>query len=391
MRSEQEVPDLSLKPESLAGKRVCFISPSAYPLLDPSYGGGWSGGAEAQFTTVARELSRAGLDVHFIVGDFGQPNRMELGGLTIHRAAFRYMGGSNKYLLPDWLRLLRILRDIQADYHLIKVPRHLLLLLGLHCKLHGGCLIFVGQKDSDFDESQVCKHEGRLGWWLYRAGMRLVSAVVAQTETQQVGFRQIFSKDSVVVRNVLTLEDDTDIKKDDYVLWVGNSSEDKQSHLVPELARALPHIRFRMIMSGSYRGADAFIRAHLNELPNLEYLGSVPFNEISRHYKHARLFISTSRCEGFPNTFLQSWQYRTPVISLMVDPDNVIERHELGRLSGDLENMVRGIQEIYGDSVLCERLGSNAHRYAYEHHSLKAAVNGYIGLLANMNDCRHAV
>ena len=78
---------------TLKGKRICFISPSAYPLLDASSGGGWSGGAEAQFVTMAKKLSSAGLDVHFIVGDFGQKKKVVINGLTIHRASFRYMGG----------------------------------------------------------------------------------------------------------------------------------------------------------------------------------------------------------------------------------------------------------------------------------------------------------
>ena len=385
MKPERGLPASDSELGRLVGKRVCFISPSAYPLLDPSFGGGWSGGAEAQFVTIGRELSRAGLDVHFVVGDFGQPPRSVIGNLTLHRAAFRYMGGSNKYILPDWLRLFSILREIRADYHFIKVPRHLLLLLGLYCKLHGGHLIFVGQKDSDFDEELIRKHEGALGWWLCRNGMRFVSAVIAQTETQRTGFRQTYGKDSRVVRNVLTLEPSDDVHKEEYILWVGNSSADKQSHLVPDLARALPGVQFRMIMSPGKSGdADAYIREQARGIPNLHYLGSIPFGEIAVHYKHARIFISTSRCEGFPNTFLQSWQYRTPVVSLMIDPDNAIARYGLGRVSGSIDKMVEDIRELSADLAQCEELGANATRYAYRFHSLDAAVESYLRLLKGL-------
>jgi len=375
-------PDLS----AFAGKRVCFISPSAFPLLDPSIRGGWSGGAEAQFITIGRALSAAGLDVHFVVGDFGQPVQVKLGGLTIHRAAFRYMGGSNKYLLPDWFRFMRILRRTRADCHFIKVPRHLLILLGMHCKLHGGNLVFVGQKDSDLDEAIIRSQEGKLGWYLYRKGVRIANAVIAQTEVQQAGFQSLFGKESVIVRNVLTLEDDDDISKSNYVLWVGNSSDDKQGYLVPELARSLPDVKFRMIMALSQGSDDSFIKEQSKELSNLDYIGSVPFGEIAEHYKRARLFISTSKCEGFPNTFLQSWQYRTPVVSLMIDPDGVIKKHNLGRLSGDFETMVRDIRELYEDSALCSELGSNAHQYAYQNHSLESAVQGYMHLLSRLQE-----
>lgn len=372
-------------PSFLHGKRVCFISPSAYPLLVPSAGEGWTGGAEAQLCTIGRELSRLGLDVHFIVGDWGQADRVEVDGITIHRATFRYMGGSNKYVLPDWWRIFGLLRLIRADYHFIKVPRHLLFLIGLYCRTNGGKLVFVGQKDSDLDERVIRSHEGAPGWWLYRTGMRLAATVVAQTETQQAGFQKVFGKSSTVIRNVLTLEDDDAVVKQDYVLWVGNSTDDKQPQLVPALARALPDVPFRMIMSKSHgRTDDSYIRDQLPELPNLDYRGTVPFSEIAQHYKQARLFISTSKCEGFPNTFLQAWQYRTPVVSLLVDPDRVIERLRLGRVSSEFDRMVQDIRALQGDPDLCSELGENAHRYAYGYHSMESAVQGYCDLLAGL-------
>ena len=61
---------------ALAGKKVCIISPSAYPLLDPDAGEVLTGGAEAQLCAIGREFSRAGLDVHFIVDDYGQAKRV---------------------------------------------------------------------------------------------------------------------------------------------------------------------------------------------------------------------------------------------------------------------------------------------------------------------------
>lgn len=373
-------------PSCLQGKRVCFISPTCYPLLDPSFGGGWGGGAEIQLVTIGRELSRAGLDVHFIVDDYGQAERVGVGGMTAHRAAFRYMGGSKLYLLPDWWRIFRILRKIRVDYCLIKVPPHLLSLLGLYCRLHGAKLIFIGQKDSDLDEQRIRRNEGAPGWWLYSMGLGMTDAVVAQTETQRKGFRDMFGKDAMVIRNVLTLEKGDAAGKEDYVLWVGNNTDDKQAHLVPELARALPDIRFRMIMSlESVRRGDSFIRDQLKDVPNLEYLGTVPFGEIAEHYKRARLFISTSRCEGFPNTFLQSWQCRTPVVSLLVDPDGVIMRHNLGRLSGTMENMIHDIRELHAAPALCEKLGDNAYGYAAEYHSLESVVRSYCDLFGELD------
>ena len=368
------------------GKKVCFISPSAYPLLDPDASGGLSGGAETQLCTIGRSLSSRGYDVHFIVDDYGQPDKVAVAGMTAHRCAFRYMGGSNLYVLPDWMRLYRLLGRVDADYHLVKVPRHILFLLGIFCRLNKRYLVFIGQKDSDLDESVIRSHEGAKGWWLFRKGMELANAVVAQTEFQRRGFAEQYDVDATVIPNVLTLDGTSEARKGDYVLWVGNSTEDKRPHLVVELARALPHIRFRMIMAmAPTRPNDDFIRSRLPEVPNLDYLGHVPFSEISEHYQKARLFISTSRCEGFPNTFLQAWQFRTPVVSLNVDPDSVIERYRLGRLSGTFERMIEDIRDLYDGGDTREELGRNAYRYAHANHSLESATTAYVKLFRRLD------
>lgn len=362
-------------------KKICFISPSAYPLLDPDYGGGWSGGAEAQFVTLARGLQNEGYEVHFIVGDFGQKSRVVIDGITLHKSSLRYMGGSKAWMPLDLVRFLLVLAAVRADYHLIKVPRHLMILIATHCKLFGGELIFVGQKDTDIDEAIIRRQEGNLGWRLYRKAISMAAAVVAQTETQQRGFRELFGKSSSVIRNVLTLEQDPSPVKQDYVLWVGNSTADKQSQLVPEIVSALPDIQFRMIMSKSAGTDDSHIRDAAEKLDNFEYIGQVPFSEIADYYKGAALFISTSRCEGFPNTFLQSWQYRTPVVSLMVDPDDVTERYTMGRVSGSIEKMISDISEFMGDDQLRLDCGNNAYDYVQREHSEEAVLRAYLEML----------
>jgi len=382
--SEKDLSNFDIN--AIKGKRVCFISPNAFPLLDSSVAGGCSGGAEAQFVTMAKELVKMGLEVHFIVGDYGQAEQVTFEGINVHRASFRYMGGSKKYLIPDWIILYRLLKKIQADFHFIKVPRHLLLLLGIYCKFNHAKLIFVGQKDNDLDEQLVRSLDGPIGWFLYRKGINLVRAIVAQTEVQKKGFKALFNKESIVVRNVLTLEDEDVQEKDDYILWVGNSSTDKQGELVPEIARRLPEINFKMIMSISpSQKDDTFVSEQAKTLENFDYIGSVPFSEISRYYKRSRVFISTSKCEGFPNTFLQSWQYKTPVVSLLVDPDGVIEKHQLGFLSGDMDTMVNNIKTIYNDADLLDKLSKNSYRYAYDYHSLDSAVKNYCQLMIDLS------
>jgi len=55
--------------------------------------------------------------------------------------------------------------------------------------------------------------------------------------------------------------------------------------------------------------------------------------------------INTSNFEGFPNIFLEAWATGVPVISLNVDPGNVIKKRRLGICcEGSLERMKAAIE-----------------------------------------------
>ena len=74
--------------------------------------------------------------------------------------------------------------------------------------------------------------------------------------------------------------------------------------------------------SPSYRDR---VLDELRATPNIEYLGQVAPERAQQLMADAALLLSTSDEEGFPNTFVQAWSSGTPVVSLKVDPDGVIQ------------------------------------------------------------------
>jgi glycosyltransferase involved in cell wall biosynthesis len=86
----------------------------------------------------------------------------------------------------------------------------------------------------------------------------------------------------------------------------------------------------------------------------------------------ARL-LSTSDEEGFSNTFLEAWSSGTPVISLKLDPDHIIERQELGTAPGTVERAIADIMALMDAPQQRDAIAVRARRYVAETHS-EAAV-----------------
>jgi glycosyltransferase involved in cell wall biosynthesis len=169
------------------------------------------------------------------------------------------------------------------------------------------------------------------------------------------------------------------------VLWISNFKyHQKQPHLFVELAK-----RFRdkkdvsFVMIGGSIGREDEFRNFLekvNTVPNLSYLGQVSQDEVNLHLRKGHILINTSRFEGFPNTFVQAWLREVPVISLNVDPDNILIREKIGFCSKSFEKLVNDVTTLVENKVLREEMGKRAHQYAETNHTIDKMVEKLVKL-----------
>ena len=102
----------------------------------------------------------------------------------------------------------------------------------------------------------------------------------------------------------------------------------------------------------------------------IEVTGEIPISEVNKILSQSHLLINTSEMEGFSNTFIQAWMRKVPVISLNVDPDNILRQKHLGFCSGNFTQLVKDTRLLIKNHLLREKMGSNARQYAVENHSL---------------------
>jgi len=72
------------------------------------------------------------------------------------------------------------------------------------------------------------------------------------------------------------------------------------------------------------------VRRAAQALPNVRFLGPVPFHDVRRLFERARMLVGTSEIEGVPNTYLQAWGHGTPVVAYL-DPEHLISENRLGK------------------------------------------------------------
>ena len=92
---------------------------------------------------------------------------------------------------------------------------------------------------------------------------------------------------------------------------------------------------------------------------------------------NAALLLSTSDAEGFPNTFVQAWSSGTPVISLEVDPDHIIERAGLGALSGTVQGAIADIEKFLASTSLRDQIARRARKFIVQNNSAAAVVRSF--------------
>ncbi len=161
------------------------------------------------------------------------------------------------------------------------------------------------------------------------------------------------------------------------VVWVANIKPNKQPEYFVDLARRLSGIeRVRFVMVG--RPADGpyqrQLASRMQGLKKLEYVGEQPIDEVNRIIAKSHILVNTSKYEGFPNTFVQAWLRRVPVVSMNIDPDGVLGIHKLGFHSGTFDDLVRDTKRLVEDADLRRRMGMAAEVYAIANHSIDANI-----------------
>ena len=253
--------------------------------------------------------------------------------------------------------------------------------------------IFATAFDSDVHPRRALSLRHR--WWLlYAWGLAHTDRIFVQHGEQRAALASPWRAKAYVVPSIASSI--TDVKphaaRAKYVAWVGMLRQPKRPDLLIDIARKAPSLHFVVCGAPSTHrspiGYGERIVSKLQTLPNVKYLGQVEPKRAQQVLAEAAMLLSTSEAEGFPNTFLQAWSSGTPVVSLKIDPDRVIEQVGLGTVSVTMEDAIAAINALINSPQQREEIAIRARQYVLEHHS-EAAVLAAFEHAIQSSEIRH--
>lgn len=367
-RSEQTLP---------AQRHLCFVAPHLWPVLSRDTRIPMVGGAEVQQSILARAFARAGYRVSVITLDFGQPQRSEIDGITVHKT-FRSADGVPvlRFLHPRLTSTWRALKQADADIYYVRSASMLAGIVARYCRRYGRRCVYAGASDADFvpGHRQIRLARDRL---LYEHGLRSVDHIVVQNQTQLESCRRNFGRAATLIPSCYELPAGSGNAAKELVLWAGTVHDNKRAELFLELARRLPQRRFVLIGGpghGSTSGSPGYyqrIRSAAAALPNVECTGFLPLAQAETWFDRARVLVNTSVYEGMPNTFLQAWARGVPTLA-SVDVGAPVHT-----VFSEPEGAARHIDRLFTDDSWWSALSRRCRQHFERNHSTAAVLAQY--------------
>jgi glycosyltransferase involved in cell wall biosynthesis len=363
--------------------KVCFIAPKAYPLFNPDIKKVF-GGAEVDLYFLATELAKdESFAVSFITADYGQQDIETIENVRIIKSL-----DFNKNPLTGATRIWRAMHTADSQIYFQEAVSWGTFLVSLFCSSHKRAFVYrtanQGECDGTFLRGQRLLTKA-FAWSLRKAG-----TVIVQNEIDKENLYDSVGIDSIVIPNGQRLPE-SDHKERDTVLWVGRSTHLKRPELFIKLAQNFPDQKFTMICQQAtgdknYKG----LIDEADKVNNLQFIRAVPFAEIGNYFQRAKVFVNTSDSEGFPNTFIHACNCATPILSLKINPDDFINRHNCGlSCDDDWQRMIQSLREMLVDQRYL-KMGENGKKYVEEHHDLTKIIKQYKELFEDLVKCGDA-
>jgi glycosyltransferase involved in cell wall biosynthesis len=360
--------------------KICIVAHNAYGAIvgDKTK---HIGGVEIQTELMSRWLSDNGYLVDVITWDEGNenPTCTEINNIKVCKKSSGIPGV--KFFYPRWTRLIKALKESDSDIYYHNCAEYVTGQVAIWAKLNRKKFVYSVASDPECDK-KLPELKSLREKILFKLGLKFANKIIVQTGNQQKMLQHSFG----LASNVIPMPShglgikygfSTYSETDKNIIWVGRFSKVKNIELLFSIASKLSEYSFHVVggedTDKQYASEVTRIGSQLN---NVSMHGKLNKTDLNKLYKNSHILCCTSVYEGFPNTFLEAWSYGIPIVST-VDPDDLINKKNLGMVFAGDEQGIESIKHICESQNNWERYSQNARDYFYQSHELNVSMKQF--------------
>lgn len=211
--------------------------------------------------------------------------------------------------------------------------------------------------------------------------------IVVQNNWQKIQLKNIYNRDCIYLKQAAPINNLplNFIKKNNVlnIIWVANMKPLKRPDLFVQLANSfieVDDICFTMIgrLDQNYL---SLINEQEKNNPNFKYLGELNNEKVNNLLLNTDILVNTSDFEGFSNTFIQAWYRKNIVISLNSNPDDILNKFEVGFLCTNIDDVKEKIYFLRKNKRILSDMQEKAYEYSIKEHSLEYNLQVIYNLL----------
>lgn len=365
---------------------VCFVIPRYVTFS--------TGGAEIQVHYLVNEFLNRGWEVELLCGGKGHKAKINESPYFDKRIKYHHYGFRSVRFL-EFFSVFYLLFKSKSEFYYQRTDFALTGACALYCKLKKRKMIYALAQDKDaakgkyLNEFKTYHYKSvfkKLIRWIDFAlidsmvewGKSKSIWVIAQSEKQKHLFEKSFHKPCKVITSSFPINDEPQIEKENILLWVGNMHPIKRPELFIQLIQKLGVSGdWKFVMIGKVSEAIKHM-----DTSGIDIKGELSYKETLHWFDKAKVLVNTSSEEGMPNTFIQAWMKKVLVLSLKVDPDQLLEYGKLGyTFNDDVEQLKDFLQNYISNTDLYKPICDAASHYAVETFNVKKNVEQLINLI----------
>jgi glycosyltransferase involved in cell wall biosynthesis len=356
-----------------AKRKICIVDPYEH-----------GGGAEYQISLLIDALASSGdYQIHYLAHFVDGRDRQRAYRVTRigKGSALPRLG----YMTDAW-SLYRALRGIDPRIIYQRVACAYTGICALYARRRAIPLLWHVAHDTDVTPQSLDLGRNILRLRMEKSaiefGARRATRIVVQTQHQASLLLKNYSRtaDAIIPNFHPAAAESIEKSGPLTVIWIANFKPWKQPDIFVRLAnnlRAYRQVRFVMVGAPAARSGNEHwqqgLMQDIRDTPNLQYVGAKSQAEVNELLARAHVFVNTSTHEGFPNTFIQSWLRDVAIVSLHVDPDQVLERAGVGIAAHSESRLAAAVRELIDNPGVRAAYVARGREHARAHHSLRNA------------------